>query len=83
MILDNFQSELENIGKIYKWNPTALQLKMIAKRIAANRQLMESELHVIISEECPTTIVGLFEGVDNSDLRTLIALAISVTMEDK
>lgn len=81
MTAAKLKRELEYVGRVYEWHPTGMQLREIAERIVSCGALDHSKLHEIISEECPGTISGIFEGLDNSDLRTLIALAIALTKE--
>ncbi|WP_061945128.1 hypothetical protein [Collimonas pratensis] len=74
-----FRAELEKRCKIYKWNPSDEELQGIAAEIA--------HLAVTVANIDRDTLVGvvtrhakvdsflLTEGIDNSDLKTLLLLA--------
>lgn len=72
--LSEFKSHLEKLFKIAYWNPTTSQLKQIANVCTKNTSV--DDLHAIVTTVCPDTIFVSQEGIDNSDIRTLLALAI-------
>ena len=79
--MDNYlKNELSQIGRVYKWSPTSDQLDAISKEIESEikvgHKLNVGKIQTIISKHCPSAIFGLFEGTDNSDLNSLLLLAI-------
>lgn len=76
--LSQFKVALEDACSIIAWNPTALQLQQIAKQLLKDSAIANSDLNGIISSVCPNATFLVTEGIDNSDLRTLIAMAIQV-----
>lgn len=69
------KSELEKVLKITSWNPTQEQLASIAVALAASNIPSISKVERVILSVCPDTKFVITAGVDNSDLRTLIAIA--------
>ena len=76
----NMTSELKKICRIYEWNPSPQQLISIRdevkKRIQKGERLDLSSCQQIISKHCPSARLVVTEGVDNSDLNTLLMLAL-------
>lgn len=76
--LSTLKGALEHACSIIAWNPTSSQLQQIAKQLANSSAIKEGDVAGIVSNVCPNTKFLATEGIDNSDLRTLIALAIQV-----
>lgn len=76
--LSKFKIELEQTCDIYAWQPTRNQLVLIANQLVIVQPASYLEAQSIILSICPDITFSLFEGVDNSDIRTLLALAIQV-----
>ena len=78
--MDNFKKELSQIGQVYEWTPTREQLDAISNEIENEirdgQKLNVGKIQSIISRHCPGALFGLFEGTDNSDLNSLLLLAI-------
>ena len=76
MSLDNLKKELEAALMITKWSPTESELKEIAKRLKEfGGEPTRSNIGRLVLD-----VVGVYEaisldGVDNSDLTTLLMLA--------
>ena len=76
MSLNNLKKELESILLITKWSPSDRELKLIASRL---RELQGTPTKNVV-EQVVLDVVGSYEsialeGVDNSDLTTLLLLA--------
>ena len=76
MNIKNLKIQLEKSLRITKWSPSENELKLIASRL---RELPENstrnDVSNIVLQVVGTYDCGLFEGVDNSDLTTLMLLA--------
>lgn len=76
-----FKEDLERICSIYSWSPSDGELVSIKNEI--ERLLKEgieigrNDLNIIIGKYCTNAITCITEGVDNSDLNTLLAIAIN------
>lgn len=79
-MLSKFRSELESQLKIFQWNPTKEQLIKIAEFIVQNPSNI-NHATAFICELCDDVLLGFFEGVDNSDLNHLLAMATLVVKE--
>lgn len=81
------KKELEIVCQIYNWNPSNEQLLNISNDIKSRHSGYEStnqsEIVSIITNHCPDASFIIKEGVDNSDLNTLLALAIATTKTEK
>lgn len=69
-----FKSELERKLKISKWSPTDSDIAYIAKKIATGEAQSRAEIVRLVLEVFPSTLWFSTEGVDNSDLKSLIQL---------
>ncbi|WP_033849393.1 hypothetical protein [Acinetobacter sp. 826659] len=80
MSIENLKKELEAALLITKWSPTESELHEIARRIkcsssaTSKTDIEKIVLDVVGSYECVT-----MEGVDNSDLTTLLLMATKTT----
>lgn len=74
------KDDISQICSVYSWNPSADQLSSIIEEITnlveQGKKLSKSECQSIISRHCPDAQFLLLEGVDNSDINTLLALAM-------
>jgi len=76
--LERFKRHVEDLLKITDWNPTPIQLDEIVRRFGAMVPPKNvSDAIAIVQAICPPKLFFLVEGVDNSDLRALLALAIA------
>lgn len=76
------ENSLENllvqaIGPIL-WNPTASQLRAIADELTRTpvSALSEIQYKLIIKRHCPNALFYTAEGLDNSDINTMLKMAI-------
>lgn len=80
MSTENLKKELEAALLITKWSPTESELHEIARRIkslssaTSKADVEEIVLDVVGSYECVS-----MEGVDNTDLTTLLLMATKTT----
>jgi len=77
-----FQKSLETQGRILRWQPTASELRQIASELCIKAEISESisiaDLQNTIAEYVSNVRFVLEEGIDNSDLKQLLALAKKV-----
>lgn len=76
--LAKLKQKLEHDCSIVSWNPTTSQLQQIATHLAKSKVGESGDVTAIISSVCPNTRFLTMEGIDNSDLRALLALAVQV-----
>lgn len=74
--LTSFKNHVEELLDIAWWEPSQHQLIEIAREFARNPPRDRGEALAIVKALCPAITFKAFEGVDNSDLRALLALAI-------
>jgi len=69
------------------WSPSSEQLSKIEKEIndalIQEKSLTKSECQHIVVKHCGSTRMFVTRGVDNSDLNTLLALALSAVNEEE
>ncbi len=70
-----FKRCLQSSCSIAHWSPSDSNLREIARRLDRSRPKSRADAARIVIEVCPGTIFAVMEGIDNSDLRTLLALA--------
>jgi len=70
-----FRRALEGSCGIIKWAPSDQQLKEIARRFVAKKPSTLGAAAGIVTDVVPGTLFIVNEGLDNSDLRALLALA--------
>jgi len=73
--LARFKEQLEQDCRIAQWAPTSVHLHEIARRIASAKQPTVGIAHQAVVSVCPGTTFAIEEGVDNSDIRVVLALA--------
>ena len=81
--VQNFQRSLERSLLIHRWNPTTTEIIRIARLFARSESKDQGHLISLVTEVCPSTIFMINEGGDNSDLRTLVAMAIQVAKSNR
>ena len=78
----SFKATLETICRIRKLDISDAQLKSVAQKIktlaAQKESINASDVQNIILEVVPTISVMALEGIDNSDLKTILLLATKV-----
>lgn len=79
MNYDSLKVEIENACSIVSWDPSHKQIEMIINEIAQKRPNSVNEIVGIVASVCPDTTYACMEGIDNSDIRTLLALAIQTS----
>ena len=79
--LSEFKLGLERTLKIVSWSPTEHDLITIAQEVARGRVAGSDDLSNIVSRVCPGTLRMVTEGLDNSDLRTLLVLAAAAAIQ--
>lgn len=75
--LQSFKNLIQHLFKPFFWQPTDTDLEKLASDF--NKKLPgthEAALKIFV-EHFPNTHFSSMEGVDNSDLKTLLAMAIS------
>jgi hypothetical protein len=75
--LDLFQDRIATLFGLVDWKPTSIELNELARRFSAEPPETIQEARNIVLEVCQPMLVLLTEGLDNSDLRALLALAIA------
>lgn len=74
-----FKTAIAKYCTITKWNPTPEQLNAIALEIIRTKPNNPSDVKSIVAKKCPGTTFVALDGIDNSDIRTLLLLAIAAT----
>ncbi|EJC6798640.1 hypothetical protein RGL59_004388 [Vibrio parahaemolyticus] len=76
----NLEVFLREHCHLINWKPTAQQLVAIEKEIndaiLSGKRLSRSDCQHIVVKHCGSTEMMAFSSVDNSDLNTLLALAV-------
>lgn len=76
---DFTKAELELFFKIVEWNPSDHQVLLINREIRRRyrngERLSLNECQSIVSAICKGALFVAVEGVDNSDLNTILAMA--------
>lgn len=74
-LLLELKKQISQTLQIGEWHPTELNLKAIALEISKARPETVAQLGQIVNDILPWDLGIVTEGVDNSDLRALLALA--------
>lgn len=83
MSLEKFKKELESALMITDWAPSIVELEEIAKRLKAFRgEPSKSNIANIVHDVVGSYEEMCLEGVDNSDLTTLLLLATKTASTD-
>lgn len=76
----NLEKFLRERCNLINWSPTSSQLNAIQKEIeqaiANGKKLSRSDCQHIVVKHCGSTEMMVLGGVDNSDLNTLLSLAV-------
>lgn len=79
---DLSRQEIERLFRVVEWNPSSAQISAInaalRHSLSLGKSLSIGDCQGIVSDACPDAIFIVTEGVDNSDLNTLLALATKV-----
>lgn len=75
--LIQLRDEVSRALRIIEWSPSEFVLKTIAREISKTQPQTIGQLSAIVSGVCPGLLTIATEGVDNSDLRTVLMLAIA------
>ncbi|WP_047552189.1 hypothetical protein [Methylotenera sp. G11] len=79
MNIRSFKAELESALMITKWSPTDNQLLEIAKKLKNFKgEPTKSNVEKVVLDVLGSYEARMLEGVDNSDLTTLLMLATKV-----
>jgi hypothetical protein len=83
MGLERLKKELESALLITDWSPSTAELKEIAKRLKSfNGEPSKANVGNIVLEVVGSYEAMALEGVDNSDLTTLLLLATKAASSD-
>lgn len=78
---DNLEDFLRSHCNLIDWRPTSAQLEKIKSDIeaslASGKILSRTDCQNIVVKHCGSTRMFLTKGADNSDLNTLLAMAIA------
>lgn len=73
-------NELAKLCHISQWNPSEKQIALIEQELLAiinnGEVINRARCQKVVAKHCPNTIFMLLDSVDNSDLNTLLMLAI-------
>lgn len=76
----NLETFLREYCNLINWSPTQQQLEVIKQdinaAIASGKTLSRTECQHLVVKHCGSTTMFITEGVDNSDLNTLLAMAV-------
>ena len=80
MNTEQLRIDFEKICKIIEWNPTDKDLINISLEfetlLKQGEQLSIGKCQGIINKYCPDALCMILDGVDNSDLNSLLTIAI-------
>jgi hypothetical protein len=80
MSMENLKKELEAALLITDWSPTEADLNEIARRIKSLGGLaLKADLEKIVYDVVGSYECMMMEGIDNTDLTTLLILATKTT----
>ena len=81
--LQNLKTQLKRICHISKWSPSVGQLLSIRedlkKTISSRGRLTAGDVENIVARRVPDAIYVMLDGVDNSDLKALLLIALQAT----
>lgn len=79
MTILDLKKEIEAALLITSWSPTGSDLREIARKIREKKgSLTRGELEVIVSGVVGSFTHAMMEGVDNSDLITILMMATKI-----
>jgi len=75
--LNKFRQDVVTfLGPVY-WDPSDVDVRNLAEEIASKNPRTFLEVKRIFQKHFPDVLYSVFEGVDNSDLRTLLAMVLA------
>ncbi|SPO54121.1 protein of unknown function [Pseudomonas sp. JV551A1] len=75
--LNKFKQDIITfLGPVY-WEPSEVAVRNLAEEIASENPRTLFEVKRIFKKHFPDVLYSVFEGVDNSDLRTLLAMVLA------
>lgn len=81
--LQSLKNQLERICHIAKWNPSTNQLLSIREDLRktsnSRGRLTAGDVESIVVRRVPDAIFAILDGVDNSDLKSLLLIALQAT----
>ena len=83
MTIKNFKISIEQTLFIIKWDPTDSDLYEIAEKICNLPHPDKRDILRIITDVVGPVKTAFIEGIDNSDIITLLSLAKKVANENK
>ncbi|MDP2128309.1 MAG: hypothetical protein Q8K97_13130 [Pseudohongiella sp.] len=76
MSTENLKKELEAALLITDWSPTVSDLREISRRIKSLKgTVSRTDIETIVCDVVDSCEYGVMEGVDNTDLTTLLLMA--------
>ncbi|GGF76544.1 hypothetical protein GCM10011332_33180 [Terasakiella brassicae] len=87
MNLKDIKKEIERCAQIVEWSPTDTEIQRIsevlAKKHSLGHELSKNDLLDIVQEIIGPVLVMLNEGIDNTDLKTLLKLCTKPNNNDE
>lgn len=81
--LQSFKDLIQHLFKPFFWQPTDTELEKLASDFNKNPPVTYDAAFKIFVEHFPSTHFNSMEGLDNSDLKALLAMAISSAKSTK
>lgn len=75
--LASFQKHIQNILKPINWSPSERELEALAKAFEEKNPTTLNEAAQIFDDLFPKQLFSALEGIDDSDYRTLLSMAIA------
>lgn len=79
MVTKSTKDHLASLCLIAEWDPSEEQIREISseikREIRSGKQLRVADCQALVSRFCPDALFVGLEGLDNSDLNTLLLLA--------
>ncbi|WP_119738997.1 hypothetical protein [Pseudomonas sp. Larv2_ips] len=77
-MLEQLKEEILKVCRILNWKPTDVELVEIARQLSKLHSPTLQDVHVVVAKVCPDQLYLDLQGIDNSEIKTLLALAIQV-----
>ncbi|CRM19596.1 hypothetical protein [Pseudomonas sp. 24 E 13] len=81
--LHKFRGSISALLKPFNWSPTNTQLEELARKLAEANASSIKDVSEVFSEMFPSLRYDGMEGIDNSDYKTLLAMAIASAKASK
>lgn len=75
---EQLKEEIVKVCGVISWKPTDKQLLEIAKKLSELNSPSVNDVHAVVGSVCPDETYLCLEGIDNSEVQTLLAIAIRV-----